>query len=51
MIENFLLDPDSIWEALQSVIERTALRTVDDVSNALDVTFKVSVLFIHLICK
>ena len=38
MIENFLLDPDSIWEALQSVIERTAFRTVDDVSNALDVT-------------
>jgi ABC-type hemin transport system ATPase subunit len=36
MIENFLLDPDSIWESLQSVIERTAFKTVDDVSNALD---------------
>lgn len=36
MIENFLLDPDSIWEALQSVIERTEFATVDDVGNALD---------------
>jgi predicted ATPase len=35
MIENFLLDPDSIWEAIQSVVERTGLTTVDDVSNAL----------------
>jgi hypothetical protein len=36
MIENFLLDPDSIWEALQSVIEKTTFATVDDVGNALD---------------
>jgi GTPase SAR1 family protein len=36
MIENFLLDPDSIWEAIQSVVERTTLRTVDDVASALD---------------
>lgn len=36
MIENFLLDPDSMWEALQSVLEKTTFQTVDDVSNALD---------------
>lgn len=36
MIENFLLDPDSMWEALQSVLEKTTFRTVDDVGNALD---------------
>lgn len=36
MIENFLLDPDSIWEAIQSVIEKTGLKTVDDVNNALN---------------
>jgi hypothetical protein len=36
MIENFLLDPDSIWESIQSVIERTNFLTVDDVGNALD---------------
>lgn len=36
MIENFLLDPDSMWEALQSVIEKTPFRTVDDLGNALD---------------
>lgn len=35
MIENFLLDPDSIWEAIQSVVERTGLITVDDVSKSL----------------
>lgn len=35
MIENFLLDPDSIWEAIQSVVERTGLSTVDDISDAL----------------
>jgi ABC-type hemin transport system ATPase subunit len=32
MIENLLLDPDSIWEAIQSVIEKTKIATVDDVS-------------------
>lgn len=36
MIENFLLDPDSIWEALQSVIEKTDFNTVDDIGAALD---------------
>jgi ABC-type cobalamin/Fe3+-siderophores transport system ATPase subunit len=36
MIENFLLDPDSIWEAIQSVVERTAFRSVDDVAGRLD---------------
>jgi len=36
MIENFLLDPDSIWESIQSVIEKTTFLTVDDVGNALD---------------
>lgn len=36
MIENFLLDPDSMWEALQSVIEKTKFTTVDDVGSALD---------------
>lgn len=36
MIENFLLDPDSIWEALQSVIEKTTFTTVDDVAAGLD---------------
>lgn len=40
MIENFLLDPDSIWEALQSVIEKTGFKTVDDVSSALDQTIQ-----------
>lgn len=35
MIENFLIDPDSIWEAIQSVIEKTGMQTVDDVTNAL----------------
>jgi hypothetical protein len=36
MIENFLLDPDAIWEAIQSVYERTALNTVDAVAQSLD---------------
>lgn len=36
MIENFLLDPDSLWEAIQSVVERTGLCTVDDVAEAMD---------------
>ena len=40
MIENFLLDPDSIWEALQSVIEKTEFKTVADVSSALDQTIQ-----------
>jgi hypothetical protein len=36
MIENFLLDPDSIWEAIQSVVEKTGLKSVDDVASAID---------------
>jgi len=36
MIENFLLDPDSMWEAIQSVVERTDLATVDDIGLGLD---------------
>jgi len=36
MIENFLLDPDSVWESVQSVIERTEWRSVDDIRDALD---------------
>jgi hypothetical protein len=36
MIENFLLDPDVIFEAIESVRDRTTLRTIDDVSAALD---------------
>lgn len=36
MIENFLLDPDSIWEAVQSVIDKTNFHTVDDITAALD---------------
>lgn len=36
MIENFLLDPDAIWETKQSVVERTPFKTVDDVAAAID---------------
>jgi hypothetical protein len=36
MIENFLLDHDVIWEVIQSVLEKTSLKTVDDLSAALD---------------
>lgn len=36
MIENFLLDPDSIWEAIQSVVEKTGFKSVDDVASAID---------------
>lgn len=36
MIENFLLDPESIWEAIQSVVERTPFVSADDVAGALD---------------
>jgi hypothetical protein len=35
-IENFLLDPMPIWESLQSVIEKTPFKTMDDVSRAID---------------
>ncbi|MCL6528255.1 MAG: ATP-binding protein [Thermaceae bacterium] len=36
MIENFLVDPDVIFEAIESVRERTSFRTVDDIADALD---------------
>jgi energy-coupling factor transporter ATP-binding protein EcfA2 len=36
MIENFLLDPETIWEAIQSVVERTPLDSVEAVAAALD---------------
>jgi uncharacterized protein (DUF2267 family) len=36
MIENLLVDPDVIFEAIESVRDRTTFRTVDDVANALD---------------
>lgn len=36
MIENLLLDPDAIWEAIQSVVEKAGLLTVDDVATAID---------------
>ncbi len=36
MIENLLVDPDVIFEAIESVLDRTSFRTVDDVANALD---------------
>lgn len=37
MIENFLLDPQAIWTAIQSVVEKTDFRSVDNVEAALDV--------------
>jgi hypothetical protein len=36
MIENFLLDPEAIWHAIQSVVEQTPFRSVEDVSGAID---------------
>jgi len=36
MIENFLLDPHAIWEAIQSVVEKTTFKSVEDVGGALD---------------
>jgi hypothetical protein len=36
MIENFLLDPLPIWESLQSVLEKTPFKTIDDVTAYLD---------------
>lgn len=36
MIENFLLDPEALWQSLQSVIEKTEFRTPDDIAKALD---------------
>lgn len=36
MIENFLLDPLVIWETIQSVIEKTDFKTMDDLESALN---------------
>lgn len=36
MIENFLLDPLPLWESIQSVVERTGLSTIDELTAALD---------------
>lgn len=36
MIENFLVDPESIWKAIQSVIELTEFRSVKDITIAID---------------
>jgi hypothetical protein len=36
MIENLLVDPTVIWETIQSVVEKTDFKTIDDVSKALD---------------
>jgi hypothetical protein len=36
MIENLLLDPDAIWEAIQSIVERTGFSSIEDVQSALD---------------
>lgn len=36
MIENFFLDPDVIYEAIESVRARTSFATIDDVTAALD---------------
>ncbi len=36
MIENFLVDPNTIWEAIQSIIEKTNLHSPDDVAAAID---------------
>lgn len=36
MIENFLVDPDAIWQAIQSVIEKTDLRAQTEIAGALD---------------
>jgi ABC-type multidrug transport system ATPase subunit len=38
MVENLLLDPDAIWEAIQSVLERSEIRSVDDIAEKLDAT-------------
>jgi len=37
MIENFLLDPDSIWEVTRALGDRSPFASVDDVSAALNV--------------
>ena len=36
MVENFLLDPDVIWETIQSVVERTSFKNVEDIARSLD---------------
>lgn len=36
MIENFFIDPQVIWETIQSVIEKTDFKSVKDIEGALD---------------
>jgi ABC-type cobalamin/Fe3+-siderophores transport system ATPase subunit len=36
MIENLLVDPVALWEAVQSVVEKTGFKTIDDVGKAID---------------
>jgi ABC-type cobalamin/Fe3+-siderophores transport system ATPase subunit len=38
MIENFLLDPLPLWEAIQSVAERSGFSTIEQLTDALDAT-------------
>lgn len=37
MIENFILDPLALWEAVESVSEKTSFNSIDDVERAVDV--------------
>ena len=36
MIENFVLDPVVIWEAIEPVVEKTPFQTIEDVEAAID---------------
>ena len=36
MIENFLVDPDSLWQAIQSVVEKTVFQSPTELGGALD---------------
>ncbi len=36
MIENLLIDPESLFEAIASIVHKTAFRTADDLGSALD---------------
>jgi energy-coupling factor transporter ATP-binding protein EcfA2 len=36
MIENFMLDPLPLWESIQSVLEKTPFKTIDDLTVSLE---------------
>ncbi|MGH8647255.1 MAG: hypothetical protein ACREX4_23465 [Gammaproteobacteria bacterium] len=36
MIENFMLDPLAVWEAIEAVSEKTSFKTIDDVEQGID---------------